>query len=280
MLFVDDRAILTALEAKGYGFGDLFRPGTGARDLETLYRDAPAYHSIVDTIAADVAALRDEMKAGGRKLYEVTDGNVGRVMDLRWLKTEAASFRLVGVVNRLDRRDFLALGGGKGCGEVRFIYRLSYVSRRAARASGSPRACRSISTPSTTCCPTRTAPARAWPAAGSPTDDEALDAGWLAGGVLDPSDLQFRQLELNAQVVRFPSGLETEFGGQAAYLMRIFGIAGDTVSEIPLENTVDTARLAGDAALKADLAAYVSGQRRGDRSRRLCHSGAVPGATR
>ncbi|RVD35560.1 hypothetical protein EN742_24730, partial [Mesorhizobium sp. M4A.F.Ca.ET.020.02.1.1] len=65
-------------------------------------------------------------------------------------------------------------------------------------------------------------------------------------------------LELNAQVVRFPSGQETEFGGQAAYLMRIFGIDGATVSEKPLENTPDVARLSEDAVLKKKLADYVS----------------------
>ena len=55
----------------------------------------------------------------------------------------------------------------------------------------------------------------------------------------------------------FPSGQETEFGGQAAYLMRIFGIDGDTVTEKGLENTPDTTRLAADAALKDRLADYV-----------------------
>ena len=40
--------------------------------------------------------------------------------------------------------------------------------------------------------------------------------------------------------------------------MRIFGIDGDTVSELPLENTPDTARIAEDAELKAKLAAYVA----------------------
>ena len=58
-------------------------------------------------------------------------------------------------------------------------------------------------------------------------------------------------------MVRFPSGQETEFGGQAAYLMRIFGIDGDTVTEKGLENTPDTKRLAADAALKERLADYV-----------------------
>ncbi|WP_245435873.1 hypothetical protein [Mesorhizobium tamadayense] len=58
-------------------------------------------------------------------------------------------------------------------------------------------------------------------------------------------------------MVRFLSGQETEFGGQAAYLMRIFGIDGMAVSEKPLENTPDTVRLSEDARLKAKLADYV-----------------------
>ena len=174
----------------------------------------------------------------------MTAGNVGRVMDMRWLKTDAARFRLVGVVNRLDRRDFHALRGDKGCGEVRFIYRLAYAFARTARASCCPRACRSTSTPSIRCKPDAdggcTGVAGRW----TPQIDESVDAGWLAGGPLDRvRNSTFRQLELNAQVVRFPSGQETEFGGQAAYLMRIFGIDGDTVTEMPLENTPDTARL-------------------------------------
>ncbi|MFI0845784.1 hypothetical protein [Mesorhizobium sp. IMUNJ 23232] len=256
VLFIDDRVLLTRLEDRGYGFGDLFGK-KGATDLDTLYRDAPAYRSIVDTIGADVAALRAEMKAGGRPLYEVTDGNVGRVIDMRWLKTDAASFRLVGVVNRLDRRDFLALKGSAGCGEVRFVYRLGYAFRKngkgkvlASRLPFNFNAVFDVAPDADGSCQ---GVAGRW----TPGIDEAADAGWLAGGPLDRSALTFRQLELNAQVVRFPSGQETEFGGQAAYLMRIFAMQGDAVSEVPLENTVDGARVAGDAALKAEIAAYV-----------------------
>ncbi|TIW40278.1 MAG: hypothetical protein E5V61_28590, partial [Mesorhizobium sp.] len=215
-----------------------------------------AYHAIVETVAADVAALRAEMKAGGRPLYEVTDGNVGRIMDMRWLKTEAARFRLVGVVNRLDRRDFAALSGDQGCGEVRFIYRLAYSFRKngkvlASRLPFNFNAVYSVAPDADGGC---VGVAGRW----TPQLDEAVDAGWLAGGPLEPEELTFKQLELNAQVVRFPSGQETEFGGQAAYLMRIFGIDGATVSEKPLENTPDVARLSEDAVLKKKLADFVS----------------------
>lgn len=252
---VDDPAVLTALDAKGFGFAGIFGvDGTG--DLKTLYDKAPAYHAITEMVGADIAALRAEMKAGGRTRYEVTDGNVGRIMDMRWLKTDAARFRLVGVVNRLDRRDFAALKGDKSCGEVRFIYRLAYSFKKSGKvlASRLPfnfNAVYSVAPDADGGC---VGVAGRW----TPQLDENVDAGWLAGGPLEPEELTFKQLELNAQVVRFPSGQETEFGGQAAYLMRIFGIDGETVSEKPLENTPDVARLSEDAALKAKLAAYVS----------------------
>lgn len=252
---VDDPAVLATLDAKGFGFAGIFGID-GSGDLKTLYDKAPAYLAITEMVAADIATLRAEMKAGGRTLYEVTDGNVGRIMDMRWLKTDAARFRLVGVVNRLDRRDFAALTGDKNCGEVRFIYRLAYSFKKGGKvlASRLPfnfNAVYSVAPDADGGC---VGVAGRW----TPQLDEKVDAGWLAGGPLAPEELTFKQLELNAQVVRFPSGQETEFGGQAAYLLRIFGIDGETVSEKPLENTPDVARLSGDAALKAKLAAYVS----------------------
>ncbi|MER8652600.1 hypothetical protein [Mesorhizobium sp. M0586] len=251
---VDDPAVLAALDAKGFGFAGIFAVD-GADDLKTLYSEVPAYRAVVDMVAADIATLRAEIKAGGRTLYEVTDGNVGRIMDMRWLKTEAARFRLVGVVNRLDRRDFTALQGDKSCGEVRFIYRLAYSFRKngkvlASRLPFNFNAVYSVAPDADGGC---VGVAGRW----TPQIDENVDAGWLAGGPLAPEELTFKQLELNAQVVRFPSGQETQFGGQAAYLMRIFGIDGATVSENPLENTPDVARLSDDAALKKRLADYV-----------------------
>jgi hypothetical protein len=260
VLYIEDRALLTQLEGRGYDFGSLFEMA-GTSGLQTLYRDAHAYRSIVDIVAKDVSGLRAEMKAGGRSLHEVTDGNVGRVIDMRWLRTDAAAFRLVGVVNRLDRRDFLLLKGGLGCGEVRFVYRLSYSFRKNGKgnllASRLPYnfnavfemrpddegSCRGV--------------AQRW----TPGADETADARWLLGGPLDPSVLRFRQLELNAQVVRFPSGQETEFGGQAAYLMRIFGLNGGAAFELPLENTIDPARIDGNAGLKAALIRYIEQNR-------------------
>jgi len=252
---VDDPAILAALDARGFGFAGVFAVD-GEDDLKALYDEAPAYHAIVDTVAGDVAALRAEMKAGGRTLYEVTDGNVGRIMDMRWLKTAAARFRLVGVVNRLDRRDFADVQGESNCGEVRFIYRLAYSFKKngkvlASRLPFNFNAVYSVAPDADGGC---VGVAGRW----TPQLDESVDAGWLVGGPLEKAGLSFRQLELNAQIVRFPSGQETEFGGQAAYLMRIFDFDGAAIIEKPLENTPDTGRLTEDAALKKRLADYIS----------------------
>jgi len=255
VLYLDDRKLMGQLEERGYGFEGLF--GGDQPTLDRLYEQSPAYRAVVDRIAVDVSALRAEMKAHGRPLYEVTDGNVGRVIDMRWLKSEASRFRLVGVVNRVDRRDFLSLRGVEGCGEVRLIYRLAYSFRKNGRgrvlASRLPvnfNAVYDVAPDADGGCMGATGRWR-------PALDEAVDAGWLAGGVLDPSELTLRQIEFNAQIVRFPSGQETEFGGQAAYLMRIFRITADGAEDVPLENTVDTERVAGDAALRSDLVNYV-----------------------
>src|SRR5918992_1175016 len=75
VMIVDDPTVLAALDARGFDFAGIFDVD-GKGDLKALYDKAPAYHQIVETITGDVAALRVEMKAGGRPLYEVTDGNV------------------------------------------------------------------------------------------------------------------------------------------------------------------------------------------------------------
>ena len=256
VLFVEQPIVLYELEDAGYDFGSLFGAGD-TRDLERLYREAPAYAEIVDTIAADLGALRQDIKAGGRTLHEFTGAETGRVMDMRWLRSPGARLRLVGVVNRVDRRDFHDLRAEAGCGEMRLIFRLAYGFKKDGQgkvlSSKMPFNFNAVYDvlpgPDGDC---REAALR-W----TPGDGQIADARWLAGGPLDRRHLRFRQLELNAQVVRFPSGQEPQFGGQAVYLMRIFGIDGARIAELPLENTPDVARISADAALKAELAAYV-----------------------
>jgi hypothetical protein len=269
VLDVLDPATLARLEAEGYGLAAVLG-APAARTTAELAAAAPAFRTLADTVAADVAELRAEMAATGRPLFEVTDGNVGRVLDRRWLASPLARFALVAVVNRLDRRDFADLvRPGESCGEVRLIYRLAYsFERKGARdrkatryASRLPFALNVVyEAPRAAFAGDCAAFARALVPAAPLEGPEAV-AAFLAAGPLDRARLRLKQVEVNAQIVRFPSGQETTFGGQAVYLLRVF--AADTgsgalaLAEAPLENTPDVARIAADAALKSRLVAFV-----------------------
>jgi hypothetical protein len=260
VLLVDDPLELAALEGAGYGISSAFGATNGGTN-QALLAQSPAYRDIAAVIHADVDEIQTDMAAHGRKLFKATDANVGRVIDLGWLASPIAHYALAGVVNRIDRRDFLALEGeAQSCGEVRFIYRLSYdfddkvrhrrfISRLPfnfnvvytiprGEAADCGAAARSF-------IPDKDVPVSRVPA-------------WLAAGPLARDKLKLGQIEFNAQVVRFPSGMETEFGGQALYLMRIFKVVDGRAIEQPLENTPDVARLSSNAAARKALVDYVT----------------------
>jgi hypothetical protein len=145
---------------------------------------------------------------------------------------------------------------------VRFIYRLSYRFKRGAviYASRMPFNVNVVFAADgfdESACQTF---ARTW----VPDSDLTAPEGqidWLTNGPLARTRLTLKQIEINAQVVRFPSGMETEFGGQAVYLLRIFAAkpfaAGLSLQEKPLENTPDVARLKQDHALRQRLVDYI-----------------------
>jgi hypothetical protein len=218
--------------------------------------------TIGNHIAQDVALLRAEMISHGRELNEARPGEIGAAFDPRWLDSPIAHFSLAGVVNRLDRQDFAAIAGKNTCGEVRLIYRLAYRTQSqagvvASRLPFTLNAVYDVPRPVDGGCALF---ARSW-VPQETLSDPAQQAKFLSAGALDRSRLHLRQIEINAQVVRFPSGVEPTFGGQAAYLLRVFGIAGNgpamTASIRPLENTPDVARLKADEALRRDLVAYL-----------------------
>jgi hypothetical protein len=260
---VFDLEVLGRLESEGFSLGAVLGDGR-SRSTAQLRRASPAYRAVMDVVGADVRALRDDMARNGRPLHEVTDANVGRVIDLAWLDAEVSRFSLIAVVNRIDRRDF-ADDPAASCGEARLIYRLRYelpaTARRPQRASRLPfnlnvvfdlpsdgRGCRTI--------------ARAW--VPDIATAEARDvAGFLLGGALLRERLRLARLEINAQIVRFPSGMERTFGGQAVYLLRSFDVEGEghavRARPRPLENTPDPARLAANDALRRALIDHLRG---------------------
>ncbi len=256
-----DRATLDALEDPQHGFSlatvlaRLEAPEAAARgrmDLGWMSREVGAWRVLGSQLSRDLQAVIDSVQRP--LVVELADalqypaGNVGRAFDTRWLRSPDGHFELAGVVNRLDRRDLLP---GETCGEVRLVYRLAYAQQRDGAPVGSrlPLTLNVVFLPASTDC---AAVARQW--AGLDDDAAALVAGPLAGLRLD-------RFEVNAQVVRFPSGLETEFAGQAIYLQRVYRLdeaeGGLTVVDVPLENTPDVARLRADDALRAELTAWL-----------------------
>ena len=243
---------------------------TGA-DLESLKN---TYGKFSAQVAADVARIIKELGIDWEKDITKTydrnssktaagkilrgNGNVTRIFNEKWLSSKMGQFLLSGVVNRIDRREFTP----GTCGEVRFIYRFAYEMEMNGEvyASRTPftlnmvynykddsHDCQSV--------------ASLWNLQSVKNDDPVIVARRLLTGPLDFSNLVFKQMEMNAQVARFPSDLENEegrkFAGQAVYLMRIFGIRNGLFYSRKLENTPDVQALSKDPALRAKLADYI-----------------------
>ncbi len=187
------------------------------------------------------------------------NGNVARVFNEKWLGSNDGLFILAGVTNRIDRRDF----DPAHCGELRFIYRLGYEVAMNGKtyASRMPftvnmvfsygddgKHCQDI--------------ASLWRIDGMDGGDPKIVAQRLLQGPLDFSKLTFKQIEINAQVVRFPSDLENmenrKFAGQAIYWMRIFAFNGGKFQPTKLENTPDVQAILKDSAKQKQLLEYLA----------------------
>lgn len=207
-----------------------------------------AWGSIAEVLARDVRALG---KADPRAGVGVA-GNAHRLFDVRWL--ERGELELIGVVNRIDR---VPLGG---CGDVRLVYRLGYdVHRDGVRhASRLPMTVNLVYAVDDDGAACRTAAARWRPPAGlSPVDQ----ARWLVDrGALAPPRLaraRLASIQVNLQLVRWPSAVRPDLGGHAEYLLRAFRPDGERYAPLPLDNVPDLARLTRDRALRAELLAWI-----------------------
>ncbi len=292
-----DTKVLSALENTGFSLSEAVG-GTKMSQTAWMYRINPYYRSFADVIGRPlphdpwtdqmpanippgsgdipdmVRLIRNfedkgkrsakDLKAGyfirhlsnnSQYPYAVEyDGDEPRHFDERWLNSEFGEMKLVGVVNRMDRVDF----DPSSCGEVRFIYRLSYHAPQSS--SSLPFFVNVVKRyPKQADC---TAFAKRWrlPADASP----ATMAAALRNGPL--KDLTFKQMEVNFQSLRFTSGYMHDFGGQAMYMQRIFRAKGDKLEPIPLENTPDVLAVESDPTL---LTRFVDWLKQGDRLDRL-----------
>jgi hypothetical protein len=181
------------------------------------------------------------------------DGDEPRHFDERWLNSAYGEMKLIGVINRMDRADF----DPSSCGEVRFVYRLSYHAPKSS--SSLPFFLNVVKTyPKQADCG---AFARRWRLA---AEAPAQTAAALRNGAL--KDLTFKQMELNFQSLRFTSGYMHDFGGQAMYMQRIFRKAGGKLEPVALENTPDVLAVERNPELLRRFVAYL---KQGDHLDRL-----------
>lgn len=247
LLLIDDPLLLARLEEKGFSAPERIEgEKLAAADLRSWAR-RPYYDSIRQRLVEDLR----EVKAGDRALG-VTMASGHRLFNGEWLASPDARFELVGVVNRIDRASFYAATAAGACGEVRFIYRLSYARRLPAETVYT-RLPVTLNVVYWAPGPDCQATARAWLRAREPG---AADLEELLAGPLKPALFplaRLKSVEVNLQSVRWPSTIRPDLGGHAEYILRVFHRAARRFEPAGLENTPDLARPALAAELKAHL---------------------------
>ena len=120
-LLITNPATLKAIESNVGDFG-LRLTGNPVKRRENawLYDHAAGYRDVVRSLTFNLERIRK-----GDPALSVTMATAHRLFDVRWLRSSAAYFELVGIVNRMDRKPFHP----ETCGELRFIYRLKYATR-------------------------------------------------------------------------------------------------------------------------------------------------------
>ncbi|MEQ1753859.1 MAG: hypothetical protein ABL973_06975 [Micropepsaceae bacterium] len=277
---------LNALEDSGFTFSEVIS-GNKASRTSDLYRQNSLYRDLADTIGRPLPhntktdQLPDAIPAGagdipdmvrlirnfedkGRRSDKDTkggyfirhlsnnsqypytieyDGDEPRHFDTRWLNSPYAEMKLIAIINRMDRVDF----DPAGCGEVRFVYRLSY--RTPTSSSSLPFFLNVVKTyPKQADCSSF---AKRWQGAQSATTLKTLAF----------KDLTLKQVELNFQSLRFTSGYMHDFGGQAMYMQRIFRVVSGRLQPVTLENTPDVLAIERNPAL---LTRFVEFLKQGD----------------
>lgn len=221
------------------------------------------FDSLAERVRLDVEEIKassgEKMAFSSEEAQKIAPaGNVARHFDPFWLSSPSAAFPLIAVVNRIDRKDFTP----GTCGELRLIYRLAYY--RAKELRGEIQESRSTlplflnvifeypAEADGSCRET----SRAWGA--SPEQDPAKEAARLLAGPLAKPRAHLKQIELNMQIVRFPSGQKIDFGGQAIYLFRIFQEQAGALVAVPLENTPNVGEIKKSKSLQDALVRQIA----------------------
>ena len=246
---VTDPAALHALETAGLSFGEIVL-GNAATTTAELAR-LPALRHVLQALDADVRAA-----ARPYPLAKVTSIDGFRLFDVSWLRSKQMRFALSGVMNRIDRRPFYA----GSCGELRFLYRLSYASTQGGVpfASRLPMTLNVVFVLDAKDDAGCRAAARSWqpPSAANGKD---LTEWLLRDGALAPTARtrwRLKSVETNLQTFRLQSSVRPSLAGHIEYALRVFHPTDEARTDFeaaPMENMPDVPRLTRNGALRAAL---------------------------
>ena len=233
LLSITDPSVLQALEARGMSFAEMIDGPERRESANGLLAGAPRYGALTKTLERDIDELRRADPNAGVSVAKFSH----RLFDTRWLRSPAARFELIAIVNRIDRTGIVG-----GCGEVRFVYRLAYKvgSGDASIASRLPMTVsfemNALAGDGASC---KSAAERWYPPS---TEKEEL-VSWLLSekGPLSPAQRRLdslHRLAVNVQSVRWPSTVRPDLGGHAEYILRAFATDPQKgLIPAPLENT-------------------------------------------
>src|SRR5258705_3756225 len=175
-----------------------------------------------------------------------------QLFDRALLYSAETRFVLAGIVNRMDRT-YVAEAN---CGEIRLIYRLTRMNKAAGDAAAPPRLPMTLNL------------VLKAKAEGSKITCSDIANRWLAaaaGGTLSakdgPLDLigyaEFDRIETNLQIAHAPKSAVRDF--RTDYLLKVFRYDGQArvLSEKPMENQIDRARLLADDGLKREFRTWL-----------------------
>lgn len=246
-----DPTALAALEGRGFTLGKLL---LASDDATTEQLARTAFSSVIEALEGDVRATLAEHPTA---LVSSVLGT--RLFDVRWLRSSEMRFELIGVFNRLDRRPFY----DGTCGEVRFVYRLAFRKQQGGEEMHGrlPLTVNLVHlVPEEEGC---AAEAASWRPPATLADATQI-AGWLVDeGALHPerrARWTLKAVETNLQTVRVQSTAHPSMGGHVEYALHVFhptDAARTAFAPAPMDNVPDVERLARDAALRADLVAYL-----------------------
>ena len=118
---IRDPRIFEKLEENGFYLGSHFGLSNGSLNNEELFKKSSLYQSLSEVLTQDLKDIILMEKKAGLSVGPSMK-NTGRIFNYLWFKAAIAHYELVGITNRLDRVFF----NQNTCGEMRFIYRLSY----------------------------------------------------------------------------------------------------------------------------------------------------------